>query len=135
MVVIYSAVFIRQRCFSIVYEKCSRRCRVLHFHRMSPRTLFRRQVNVETLSRTCRDYKRGSKGFSYSYHLKTFSHIMRFSLPRCSLLRAVFCNARQPHWDALSSAWSRCLHVGPQGHLSRRKFHMPSTQNSSPTEL
>lgn len=39
----------------------------------------------------------------------------------------MFCNARQPHWVVLSSAWSGCLHTGPQGHLSQRKFRMPST--------
>lgn len=100
LVVIYSAAFITQRCFSIVYEKCSRRCRAL-----SLCTLLRRPVNVETLSRTCCDYERASKGFSYSYHLKTFSHIMRFSLP-CSVMRGSRTGTCSPPHGAAAFAWA-----------------------------
>lgn len=72
---------------------------------MSLCTLLRRPVNVETLSRTCCDYERAAEGFSYSYHLKTFSHIMRFSLP-CSAMRGSRTGTCSPPHGAAAFAWA-----------------------------
>lgn len=99
----------------------------MHFHGMSLCTLFQRPVNAETLSRPSCDYKRGSKGFSHSLsfeNILSYHEVLFVLLP----LRAMFRNAGQPRWDVLSSAWSRCLHTGPQGHLGQRKFYMPSAR-------
>lgn len=45
-------------------------------------------------------------------------------------LRAMFRNAGQPRRDVLSSAWSRCLRMGPQGHLGRRKLSRAVSRTS-----